>query len=212
MTIIEASRRLGVTEATIRRWLREGKLPSMHLDGELRIPEEALEALAKVHGLVPASRPSRPQETPLAEALAAGGLYLGLRASDKEEALRKAIRIAPWPEWVDIDAFEAGVLARERLCSTAVGDGIAIPHERALLSVAEAPSVVRLATFDPPIEFGALDGKPVHALFLPLAPHPAVHLHMLARIAHAIREPRIRERLPRSRDPEELLDLFRTLH
>jgi PTS system nitrogen regulatory IIA component len=98
--------------------------------------------------------------------------------------------------------FEA-LLQRERLGSTGIGEGLAIPHGK-------LPNLNRLfglvARLDKPIDFEALDGQPVDVLFLLLAPEGAGadHLKALARVARVLREPGILERIRATRDADAL--------
>jgi nitrogen PTS system EIIA component len=123
----------------------------------------------------------------------------GLRASGKKQILQemsaRAARLAGLDER---EVFET-LLQRERLGSTGIGDGIAIPHGK-------IPRLGRLfglvARLDRPVDFEALDGQPVEVVFLLLAPEGAGadHLKALARIARVLREPGIRDRIRKARD------------
>ena len=96
------------------------------------------------------------------------------------------------------------ILQRERLGSTGVGNGIAIPHGK-LAGVERMTGVfARLIT---PVEFDAIDGAPVDLVFLLLAPEDAGadHLKALSRIARTLRDPSRIERLRASDDPDALL-------
>jgi nitrogen PTS system EIIA component len=96
------------------------------------------------------------------------------------------------------DIFET-LLQRERLGSTAVGRGIAIPHGR-LPALKRIVSV--FARLETPIDFDAVDGEPVDLIFLLLAPEHAGadHLKALAKISRLLREPQTIERLRASHD------------
>ncbi len=123
----------------------------------------------------------------------------GLRASGKKQILQemsaRAARLAGLDER---EVFET-LLQRERLGSTGIGDGIAIPHGK-------IPRLGRLfglvARLDRPVDFEALDGQPVEVVFLLLAPEGAGadHLKALARIARVLRAPGIRDRLRQARE------------
>jgi PTS system nitrogen regulatory IIA component len=95
------------------------------------------------------------------------------------------------------------LLQREKLGSTGVGSGIAIPHGK-------LPKLGKLfgmfARLDRPIDFEALDGQPVDLVFLLLAPETAGadHLKALARIARLLRDADIAHKLRESRDAEAL--------
>jgi PTS system nitrogen regulatory IIA component len=95
------------------------------------------------------------------------------------------------------------LLQREKLGSTGVGNGVAIPHGK-------LPKLSRLfglfARLQRPIDFEALDNQPVDLIFLLLAPEAAGadHLKALARIARQLRDPEIARRLRESTDAEAL--------
>ena len=95
------------------------------------------------------------------------------------------------------------LLQRERLGSTGIGEGIAIPHGK-LAGLAHLFGLV--ARLDKPIDFEALDGQPVDILFLLLAPEGAGadHLKALARVARALREPGMLDRIRKTRDADAL--------
>ena len=126
-----------------------------------------------------------------------------VRAGGKKQALQEisaqAARLAGLDER---EVFET-LLQRERLGSTGIGEGIAIPHGK-------LPHLERifglLARLEKPIDFEALDGEPVDILFLLLAPTTAGadHLKALARVARMLRVPGIRERIRSARDGNAL--------
>jgi len=94
-------------------------------------------------------------------------------------------------------------MQREKLGSTAIGNGIAIPHGK----MANLPRLFGLfARLDRPIDFEALDGQPVDLIFLLLAPEGAGadHLKALARVARLLREPAVVHKLRASHDAESL--------
>lgn len=123
-----------------------------------------------------------------------------LRANSKKQALQElaqhAASITGLPER---ELFEA-LLQRERLGSTGIGDGIAIPHGR-------MPGIERLvglfARADKPIDFDALDGQPVDIVFVLIAPEGAGadHLKALARVARVLRNHAVLEQVRLARDP-----------
>jgi len=94
-------------------------------------------------------------------------------------------------------------MQREKLGSTAIGNGIAIPHGK-------MPNLSRLfglfARLERPIDFEALDGQPVDLIFLLLAPEGAGadHLKALARVARLLRDSAIAHKLRSSKDAESL--------
>jgi len=99
------------------------------------------------------------------------------------------------------------LLQRERLGSTGVGPGIAIPHGK----LTRLDHLVGLfAKLDKPVDFDALDDQPVDLVFLLLAPEGAGadHLKALARIARQLRDSNVTQGLRASHDPAEIYELL----
>ena len=126
-----------------------------------------------------------------------------LRANSKKQALQdisaQASRLVGRDEREIFDTL----LQRERLGSTGIGEGIAIPHGK----LPKLDGMFGLfARLDKPIDFESLDGEPVDMMFLLLAPEGAVadHLKALARVARMLREPGIHERIRSARDASAL--------
>jgi PTS system nitrogen regulatory IIA component len=140
---------------------------------------------------------------PLSELLSPEAVLPSLRVSSKKQALQEIAAAAARLAGLDEAEVFATLLQRERLGSTGIGEGIAIPHGK-------LPSVTKLiglvARLERPIDFEAIDGQPVDLLFLLLAPEGAGadHLKALARVARALREPGLLERARATRDPAAL--------
>jgi nitrogen PTS system EIIA component len=140
---------------------------------------------------------------PLLDFLSPQAVLAALRVNGKKQALHElashSARLTGLEERV---VFEA-LLQRERLGSTGIGEGIAIPHGK-------LPGLNRLfglaARLEKPIDFEALDGQPVDILFLLLAPEDAGadHLKALSRIARVLRQPGLVERIRATRDAAAL--------
>ena len=103
------------------------------------------------------------------------------------------------------------LLAREQLQSTGVGDGVALPHVRNPAVVEIGTPMVCLCFLEAPVEYGALDGKPVKVLFTPLSPNVRVHLHLLSRISFAVRDSKFKSLLAAEGRRDEILDAARAL-
>jgi PTS system nitrogen regulatory IIA component len=140
---------------------------------------------------------------PLLDFLTPQAVLPALKVSGKKQALHEiAGHSARLIGLEERPIFEA-LLQRERLGSTGIGEGIAIPHGK-------LPGVERLfglvARLEKPIDFEALDAQPVDILFLLLAPEDAGadHLKALARIARVLRQPGLVERVRATRDAAAL--------
>jgi PTS system nitrogen regulatory IIA component len=111
---------------------------------------------------------------------------------------------------MDPDFLLQVLLAREALGTTAVGDGIAIPHVRnPILLQTMQPAAITLCFLATPVDFGALDGGPVRILFLLTSPTVKVHLHLLSRLAYALHDGPFRAALNSACDPVGIIEAAR---
>jgi PTS system nitrogen regulatory IIA component len=140
---------------------------------------------------------------PLTDLVAQQAVVPALKVNGKKQAIQElAARAATLTGLGEREIFET-LLQREKLGSTAVGNGIAIPHGK----LAKLDRLFGLfARLDRPIDFDALDGQPVDLVFLLLAPEAAGadHLKALARVARLLRSPDVARKLRESRDAEAL--------
>jgi PTS system nitrogen regulatory IIA component len=140
---------------------------------------------------------------PLADLVAPNAVIPALKVNSKKQALQelaaKAAELSGQNERVIFDIL----MQREKLGSTGVGNGIAIPHGK-------LPKLSKLfglfARLERPIDFEALDGQPVDLVLLLLAPEGAGadHLKALARVARLLRDSEVARKLRQSRDAQAL--------
>ena len=150
-----------------------------------------------------------PQPLTVANAIAPARINLSLGASDKDGVLRElsALVIDPRNERLYNALFEA-LKAREDLCPTCITEGVAIPHARnALVGLVDSP-VLAYGRHNQGIDFGALDGKPVHHFFLLCAPNVREHLQLLARLARLVSNPEFRAKLSSAKQPHDVIQLI----
>jgi fructose-specific phosphotransferase system IIA component len=131
-----------------------------------------------------------------------------LRATDKKAIIREMCEnLAESGAVSDKDAFIEGILAREAVESTAIGNGIAIPHTRGVFCSELAIGVGRS---EEGIEFNALDGKPVHIVFMIAAPQDAKkeYLQVIAKIARFLKNEENRRLLVEANTKEHMLSII----
>jgi PTS system nitrogen regulatory IIA component len=136
---------------------------------------------------------------PLTDLVASNAVIPVLKVNNKKQAIQelaaRAAELTGQPERAILEILQQ----REKLGSTAVGNGVAIPHGK-------LPKLTRLfglfAKLQKPINFDALDGEPVDLVFLLLAPEGAGadHLKALARVARLLRDGEVARKLRESRD------------
>lgn len=142
------------------------------------------------------------------EFLSPDSVIPNLRAPSKKHVLAELASGAArrLPGLDEREVFET-LLQRERLGSTGIGEGVAIPHGK-------LPRLDHLfglvARLERPVDFEALDGQPVDLAFLLLAPEGAGadHLKALARVARVLREPGILDAVRSARDADALYALL----
>lgn len=201
LSVKEAARLLAVSESTIFRWIEQHRLPAAGNDGQARFDRSELIAWATARDLQLALDPL----PSLWSALDAGGVHFGVGGRHKAAALASALDAMPLPGELDRGALLERLLAREAAGSTGVGDGIAIPHVRDPGASGLQQPRIALCFLEQPVDFGALDGKPVRVLFTMLSPTVPVHLHLLSHLTYALRVPAFRAALRARTSREELL-------
>jgi PTS system nitrogen regulatory IIA component len=206
LTVRQATRYLGVSEDTVHRWIKERGLPAHRLNERLHLNAIELWEWAMENG-VPVSRDLLDRERqapeaipPLAAMLEAGGIHHDVPGQDKPAVLREIVARLPLPAEVERDFVVAVLEAREAMGSTGIGDGIAIPHVRNPILLQVDEPRVTLCLLRTPVDFDAIDGQPVHALFTVVSSTVPAHLKILARMGFALHDQGLRELL-RSRAP-----------
>jgi PTS system nitrogen regulatory IIA component len=210
LSVRDVARLLGVAEKTIWRWVRAGDIPHTRLREEVLFNRVELQewALANRHALPPEVAGGGPAEN-LADALARGGIARDLPGATREEVLAAVAELPGVPAGVDRALLKALLVSRERLGSTGLGEGLAFPHPRDPLVLGAAAPTVLLAFPARPVDFGALDGKPVIALFTILSPTVQAHLTTLSRLAYVLHDAELRRLLAARAPDAALLDRVR---
>lgn len=210
LSVRDSAQLLKVSEKTIYRWVKQGKLPAYRVNEQYRFNRaELLEWATSQRINVSANIFVEPDsDVPVAgltDALKAGGIQYRLSGTDKPSVLQSLVEVMPLPERVDRHFLLQVLLARESLGSTAVGNGIAVPHVRNPIVMHIPRPMITLCFLEQSIEFGALDGQPVHTLFTIVSPTIRAHLHLLARIGFALRDPVFAEAIAKKGSRDEIL-------
>jgi len=214
LSVKDAAGLLTVSEKTVYRWIQQGTIPAYKVHGSYRFNRaELIEwATSRRLGVSPDAHADPEQDArplpDLREALETGGIIYRLDGGTRDEVLYSLVSHLRLPEEVDRDYLRQVLIAREELASTAFGGGVALPHPRSpgLLNLNQ-PSLT-LAFLEHPVDFGALDGRPVGILFLPLAPTLRTHLHLLRQVAHALHNTAVREVLRRQGNRGEIFTVL----
>ena len=185
---------LSVSVQTIDQLIAEGALPTYTLSGENRfnrqeIEEWMLKVLQEQKALLPFGETqniaSPWQQFGLYRAIHKGDVICDLEGNTKEEIITTVMHKTADRLGLDAEAISDLLLERENLMPTAINNGVAIPHTRELLLGGLFDAVV-VVFLKKPIDWGALDNKPVDTLFFLFACDDKRHLNLLAKIAHYV--------------------------
>ena len=139
----------------------------------------------------------------IAKILPPSNILLDLDVTSKKRMFEQAGLLFENNQGVARSVVFDSLFARERLGSTGLGQGVAIPHGRIKGLKDAVGAFVRLAA---PVPFDAPDGKPVDLVFFLLVPEQATerHLQILSELAQLFSDRELRERLATERDPSSL--------
>lgn len=144
----------------------------------------------------------------IADVLDPEAVIPSLEAREKFAVLEEMVtRVSSHYGFEDSQRLLEVVRAREKICSTAIGEGVAIPHGK-------LPGLKRVfmafARSREGVDFDAQDGTPTHLFFLLVAPEGSTseHLSALARVSRLVKDASLREHLMRVQTPEEVVSLI----
>lgn len=210
LSVREVANLLNVSERKIYAWIKNEGLPATRINRQYRFNRVVLFEWATSRNVeVPAdlfdNENERVESPAFADALGEGGIFHRVSGTDKESALHAVLDAMQLPTSVDREMLFRVLLAREALGSTALGDGIAIPHPRHPIVLNLDKPEVCLCFLAQPIDFGAIDGKPVHTLFTLVSPTVRDHLHLLARLVFSLGDPGFKAAIMRRASTDEIL-------
>ena len=137
-------------------------------------------------------------------------IAVDLECKDKDDAINKIIDLADKSGlMLDIDKVRQCVFDRERLVSTGVGKGFAIPHGK----TDEIKDIVAaFAILKEPIDFDSIDLEPVKFVFLIVGKESLLnaHIKLLSRISRLMNKDDFRDRLEEAKNSEEVMNLIKT--
>jgi len=217
LSVRDVARMLNVSEKSIYRWIQQGQLPAYKVNEQYRFNRAELLEWANAQKINVSTEmfaePAGGAEVmpDFVDSLEAGGIFYRLEGDNKEAALRSVVDVMKLPPDMDRELLYRVLLARESMASTGVGEGIAIPHVRNPIVLSVNHPAICLCFLEKPIEFDAIDGLPVHTLFTLVSPTVRIHLYMLSRIAHALRDPVFKEVVSRQGSRDEILAAARAM-
>lgn len=145
----------------------------------------------------------------ISDILSADVIAVNMDAADKEDAIKKIIDIsAKSGKILDLEKVTRTIYEREKLVSTGVGKGFAIPHGKtdSISDVVAAFGITK-----DPIDFDSIDGEPVRFIFLLIGKENLLntHIKLLSRISRLMNKDDFREALLDAKTSDEVLKIFR---
>ena len=135
-------------------------------------------------------------------------MLLDLQATEKKAVIEEMIQSLVDHGYVtDFDTFKEGILAREALTSTGLGDGIAMPHSK---NTAVKEATVLFAKSNKGVDYESLDGQPTDLFFMIAAPEGAndTHLAALAELSQYLMKDGFADKLRQVTSPDQVIELF----
>jgi PTS system nitrogen regulatory IIA component len=197
MTVRNVSEMLQVSETTVVRLVKYRGLPAQRIAGHLRFSRVDVLDWAIANRFKVKSQPfdqrAASRSDSFAGALTAGGVHYQVPGDDAASALQAVVERLPLPAEFDRESLLRLFVAREARGSTAIGDGIAIPHVRRPIVLRVHDTLATLCFLNRPISYQAPDGKPVRILFSIVSSTVAAHVQILARLSRALHDPGFRK-------------------
>lgn len=192
--IKQIARALDLPGGKIERWIRQGRIPLVQRGNICTFDRQTLERWASQHNLVFRPDGKRQEECAIADAprltaaLHNGGVHYDIEGAGAAEVFQTAVGNMDFIPETDKPLLVRKLVEREALTSTGIGKGIAIPHPREPESLGLKIPSVAACFLAAPIDFQALDGRPVSILFILLSPSVQTHLQILSRLSFCLRQ------------------------
>jgi len=222
MDIQELAKMLGIDLRRAERMAQRDQIPCQKVGGQLRFNraeitdwlQQQMGSLKKNHlesmdAGITAHRRSDPLESIITSLLNPAAIELNLHAKTKNSVLRELVALAQETERLyDAEALLEALGKREELCSTALADGVALPHPRRPLPYAVAEPILVIARTPQGIGFGAPDGQLTDLFFMTCSQDDHHHLHLLARLCRLLHDGQLAVQLRETDTTEQAIEII----
>jgi PTS system nitrogen regulatory IIA component len=207
---------LQLSSRTVYRLLERGEIPAARVGGQWRFRKAAVDEWLDLNmqrldadTLDPIEDETGQLPRLIADLLVPENAHLVIPAGSRESVVRDMIARVQFPEPVNRTLVAERLLERERMCSTALNDGVALLHTpRRRPRVLAAHDLAAIARIETPIDFGALDGSMTDTLILLLARSERDQLALLAKLGRLCREATFLAALHQAGTGEEVIALI----
>ncbi len=204
-TLKEFAKTLGLNLRRVEKMAQRNELPAERIGGQWRfnkvkvidwynhnihtIDDDHLKGLEEAMGkvVVDSNADEELKHMVVTELMTVSSIELNFGAKTKASVIREMVKLVDRTGLLyDSEGLRDALLEREEMCSTAIANGVAIPHPRRPLEYATAEPIVCFARVDRGIPFGATDGKMTQLFFLIACLDDSHHLHVLSRLARLL--------------------------
>lgn len=140
-----------------------------------------------------------------------GGVYKDVEGSTPEEIYENVCKMLDLPDSMTSEQVYNALCAREKILSTAVGNGIALPHARSPIMKEEADQRICVVYLKEPLEMAAPDEKKVTVMFILLTQNPQTHLKVLSTLVGLFRKNSFRKLLEEHAGEAQLINAIKEL-
>ncbi|MFO7839975.1 MAG: PTS sugar transporter subunit IIA [Desulfosalsimonadaceae bacterium] len=214
LSVDEFAQCLDIPASTVERWIRQGRIPVRRKGNVCEFNQPVIEKWAEANHLhfnPPGTREEcrdgegSEKVDDLLSVMRRGGVYYDIEGDSVDAVLREAVERAPYFDTPEKkEKLFNSLKAREEMMSTGIGKGVAIPHPRTPMSDSGCPAFITTCFLKSPVDYQAIDKKPVFVLFLLISPSAKLHLHLLAQLSYCLRDEGFMEMLARRPDPDTL--------
>ena len=151
------------------------------------------------------------EEVDLAKLIHRGGVFKNVEGNTPQEIYAKVCKMIDLPEGLTSDDVYNALCAREEVLSTAVGNGIALPHARSPIMKTEEEQRICVVYLKKPIDMKAPDEREVFVMFILLAHNSQIHLKVLSSLASLFRNDKFKKALEARSDEAVLSSIIKEL-
>ena len=211
LTLKELADYLKLNDRTIIRMLKNGQIKGTKLGGQWRFNGSEIDQLffpnKESSDDVPLSELTHSQfGIQLSRLINPERIILDMKATTPEEAISELVNPQVFNKLVlNVNELRAKCLEREKMLSTGVGNGIAVPHPRDPVPTLRASGCIVFGRSTKGIEYNSIDGKPVNLFFLICSQTADLHLYLMGKIATMLKDAKFVELCKICKEPEELI-------
>ncbi len=181
------------TENTVRQWIDEKSIPFYKVKNQYYFNKAEINEWILRNKLAVSDKilDLKLTATPVVidELIEKGGIHYNIGGNNLVDVIKNAIKFIPIPSDITRDEIESTLIERESMMTTAIGNGIAFPHPRNPVIADVDSEQISVCLLDKPVDFQAIDGKPVHTLFIIISSNSKRHLEILSKLSYLCQQP-----------------------